>query len=73
MESHARSLMKAFTYRFLGLFVTVAVAWLVTRDETLATKIGVADTVLKIFAYYFHERIWGYLPFGQKARPDYEI
>jgi uncharacterized membrane protein len=73
MESHFRSILKAVTYRFLGLFVTVAVAWMVTHDEALATKIGLADTVLKIFAYYFHERIWGYLPFGRKAAAEYEI
>ena len=73
MESHIRSILKALTYRSLGFFVTVAVAWLVTRDQTIAAQIGLGDTVLKIFAYYFHERMWGYLAFGRAKAPDYEI
>lgn len=73
MESHKRSIFKALTYRVFGLVVTIAVAYIVTRDSALAGAIGLADTFAKIFAYYIHERIWTHLPFGREKTPEYEI
>ncbi|MHC4260612.1 MAG: DUF2061 domain-containing protein, partial [Planctomycetota bacterium] len=58
MESHCRSIAKAITWRAGGTAVTFAVAWAVTRELALATGIGLLDTVIKIGAFYVHERIW---------------
>ncbi len=73
MESHARSLLKALTWRVGGLVVTVLVAWVLTRRATLAASIGAADTVVKLVAFYVHERLWLRIRFGQSRRPEYEI
>jgi uncharacterized membrane protein len=73
MESHARSIAKAVTYRVLGFGVTLGVAYLVTHNSSVAAQIGIADTILKIFAYYAHERMWTQLHFGRPKTPDYEI
>jgi adenylylsulfate kinase len=49
------------------------VAWLVTGKLTFAVEIGVADTLIKLGAYYFHERLWIRVKFGKLRRPEYEI
>ena len=73
MESHYRSIAKAMTWRVGGTVVTFIVAWVVTRQFDFAAKIGVLDTVVKIGAFYAHERLWNRLSFGKLKRPEYEI
>lgn len=73
MDSHRRSIAKALTYRVMGFVVTIGIAYAVTENSSTAATIGIADTLAKIFAYYAHERIWTYLPFGRRREPEYEI
>ena len=73
MESHFRSIMKAITWRTGGTVVTFAVAWILTQEFKLAAQIGALDTVIKIGAFYFHERLWIHVKFGKLRRPEYEI
>jgi uncharacterized membrane protein len=73
MESPARTLVKTITYRIGGAFVTGAVALAITGELASAATIGVADTVLKLGAYYVHERLWNRVSFGRQEPPDYEI
>ncbi|MBM4104666.1 MAG: DUF2061 domain-containing protein [Planctomycetes bacterium] len=73
METHTRSIIKAVSYRFLGSGVTFAVAFMVTRKLDMAAGIGVLDTVLKIGAFYFHERLWHRISFGKIKPPEYQI
>ncbi len=73
MESHFRSIAKAITWRAGGTVVTFAIVWIWTRQLELAAQIGVLDTVVKIGAFYAHERIWNKLNFGKKKLPEYQI
>ena len=73
MESHLRSITKAITWRTGGTVVTFAVAWVLTRRFELAAQIGILDTVVKIGAFYAHERVWNRLQFGKKKPPEYQI
>jgi len=73
MESHCRSIVKAMTWRVIATVVTTTVAWLVTRQVDFAAKIGVLDAIVKIGAFYAHERLWNRLSFGKLKRPEYEI
>jgi uncharacterized membrane protein len=66
-------MMKAVTWRAGGTVVTCLVAWLVTGRLEWAAKIGLLDTVLKIGAFYFHERLWNRLSIGKMKPPDYQI
>ena len=72
MESHFRTVVKAVSWRFIATLVTFAVAWAVTNELAFAAKIGIADTLIKLCAYYFHERVWIGVNFGKK-RPEYYI
>ena len=73
MESHVRTVTKALSWRLVATLVTFTVAWYATGKVTLAVEIGVADTLIKLGAYYFHERLWIRVKFGKLQRPEYEI
>jgi uncharacterized membrane protein len=72
-ESHLRSVVKAVTWRIGGSIFTALIALAVTRQASAATAIGMADLVVKIGAFYVHERIWERISFGRAKPPEYEI
>ena len=72
-DTHRRSIVKALTWRFIALVVTLLVSWFVTRSLSFGAVIAGIDTVIKLGAYYFHERLWNRLSFGRVKEPDYEI
>lgn len=73
METHYRSIIKAISWRAGGTIVTCLVACIVTGSFDLAAKIGILDTVIKIGAFYIHERFWNKVDFGKQKPPEYEI
>lgn len=73
MESQVRTIMKTLSWRLVATVVTFSVAWFATGKLTLAAEIGVADTLIKLGGYYFHERLWIRVKFGKLKRPEYEI
>ena len=73
METHLRTVMKALSWRFLATLITFSVAWIITKELTFAAEIGIADTVIKLGVYYFHERAWIGINFGKKKAPEYQI
>ena len=58
-----RSMLKALSWRVIATFVTMAVAHAVTKQLRFAATVGVADAIIKLGAYYAHERLWN------RARP----
>ncbi len=73
METRARSIAKALTWRTGALIVTVSVGWIVTGNPFVAASIGLVDTGAKLVAFYFHERLWLKVRFGRLQLPDGRI
>lgn len=73
MESHTRSIAKAVTYRLLGSLCTGLIAYILTGSRTIFLQAGALDIVLKIGAYFVHERLWDHIDFGRPKPPEYEI
>lgn len=73
MESRFRTVLKSLTWRVAAFAITTTVAWTITGEAKLAAEIGLIDTLIKLFAYYGHERIWLKLSFGRRKPPDYAI
>jgi len=73
MESHLRSIVKAVTWRTGGTIVTFTVAWVLTGELSVSIGIGLFDAVVKIAAFYVHERIWNRLDIGREKPPEYQI
>jgi uncharacterized membrane protein len=70
METHALTIIKSISWRIGGFLMTIFTAWLVTRRLDIAASIGAADTVVKIVAYYLHERMWLKIPIGRLVRAE---
>lgn len=66
MESAKRSLAKALTYRAWQSANTFLISLIVTGRLDMAAAIVSIEVVLKIFIYFFHERIWGRITWGIK-------
>ncbi|HTM51244.1 MAG TPA: DUF2061 domain-containing protein [Bryobacteraceae bacterium] len=73
METHARSIAKAITYRVLGSASTAAIVFLFSRNLGLSLGAGVLDSIVKIVMYFIHERIWDHIDYGRPKPPEYEI
>ncbi len=65
METHKRSVAKAVTWRIIATMVTMLVVYIFTRGAALAASVGLVDTIIKIFAYYSHERLWNRIDSGR--------
>jgi uncharacterized membrane protein len=45
----------------------------ISKEIELAAKVGLLDTLVKIGAFYFHERLWHRVNFGKVKPPEYQI
>jgi adenylylsulfate kinase len=66
VESHARSVAKAVSYRALGTLGTMAVVYFYTGRLELTFAVGGFDLVVKIVLFFVHERLWGKVNWGKK-------
>lgn len=73
METRARSIIKALTWRATALLITTGVVWGITGKVELAVEIGLLDTLIKLGVYYGHERCWLKVRFGRAKPPEYQI
>jgi sulfate adenylyltransferase subunit 1 (EFTu-like GTPase family) len=65
-ETHARSLAKAVSWRATGGLDTFVVAFVITGSPKIAGSVAVTEILTKILIYYFHERIWSWVPWGKR-------
>ncbi len=65
-ESHARSLVKAISWRATGSLDTFVLSWLITGNKGIAASIAGTEIITKILIYYFHERVWAVIPWGKR-------
>ena len=72
-ESKRRSIVKAISWRFFATLITGAIVWIISGQFELAVGVGLMDTVVKIFVYFFHERIWLKISYGKSKDLEYEI
>lgn len=65
METHARSVAKAISWRITGTLDTMLISLVITQSFKLAAAIGFTEVVTKSLLYYLHERAWLKIPFGR--------
>jgi uncharacterized membrane protein len=66
-ETHARSILKAVSWRTLGTLDTFAISWFMTGKVAIAGSIAGLEIATKIAWYYVHERVWAVVPFGRRV------
>ena len=73
-EKHYRSIAKAISWRMIGTFDTMIIAFIVTGKLKLSVSIGLIELFTKTIIYYLHERLWLKIQFGKKDKAeDYQI
>ena len=65
-ETHARSVLKAVSWRTLGTLDTFAISWFMTGKVVIAGSIAGLEIITKIAWYYFHERAWAAISWGRR-------
>jgi len=73
MDSQARSIAKAISYRVLGSASTALIFFVFSHNLSLSVGAGVLDSVVKLGMYFIHERIWNHIDYGRPKPPEYEI
>jgi uncharacterized membrane protein len=64
-ETHARSILKAISWRTLGTLDTFAISWFITGRFEIAGSIAGLELATKIAWYYLHERVWAAINWGR--------
>jgi uncharacterized membrane protein len=63
-ETGKRSIVKALTYRFWQSLNTFVISLVVTGKIDMAAAIVSLEVLVKIFVYFWHERIWTKIKWG---------
>ena len=66
-ESHARSFLKAMSWRATAFTVTAIIYFIWHGNWEGAGMFALADSVVKIVLYYFHERAWNQSRLGRSV------
>ena len=65
-ETHARSVLKAVSWRALGTLDTFGISWFLTGKVQIAGSIAGLEIITKVAWYYLHERIWSSIGWGRR-------
>ena len=68
VDSHARALAKAVSWRAVGTADTFLWGWLITGHAGHAGAIASLEVLTKIVLFYVHERAWRLIPWAPNAR-----
>ena len=65
-ETHARSIVKAISWRATGSLDTFILTALITGSSKIAGGVALAEILTKTALYYMHERVWGTISWGRR-------
>ncbi len=65
-DTPKRSLVKSITWRIIGIIILGLISWYITKDLETATIVTVVFHLIRFILYYFHERIWERINWGQE-------
>jgi uncharacterized membrane protein len=66
MDQPKRSIVKTISWRLTGSSATFLIAFLLTGNFAIAGVIGITQMISNTVLYYFHERIWNRIQWGQQ-------
>ena len=73
-DTNRRSVVKALSWRIVATVITTGLVYMFTGEGEFAATIGLADTSIKLFIYFGHERLWNRISYGRvKQEPEYYI
>jgi adenylylsulfate kinase len=73
VDTHSRSIAKALSWRACAMVITAIVALFLSESVIVALSIALSDSLIKIGAYYLHERAWMNIRFGRKREDPTKV
>jgi uncharacterized membrane protein len=67
-ESKVRSIVKSISWRIVATLTTITLVFIFTGKIVLALSVGVIEVILKMSFYYFHERVWNKVKWGEECK-----
>lgn len=64
-EGVKRSILKTISWRVIGTLDTLFIAYMITGTFNQAISIGGFELVTKMILYFFHERGWDKIQWGE--------
>jgi len=64
METRKRSIVKSITFRIIATIITLIVVWAFTRNIVISAGVTITENLIKMIAYYIHERTWQKFTWG---------
>ena len=52
------TLLKTITWRIIATITSITLAFLITGSIQVGVTIGIAETIIKTFLYFLHEKYW---------------
>lgn len=65
-ETNIRSWVKSLVWRLLGFLILGLISWAMTGSWKETLGITSAFNIIRFILYYFHERLWLRVKWGQK-------
>ncbi len=69
-DSKKRSLAKAISWRIVALIVLGTISILITGSWKETSLITIIYTILQVFIYFLHERLWDRIAWGKPSTLD---
>ena len=69
-ELKSRSFIKTLSWFIVGFSITLVAFSLITGDIKEGFQGSIVVQSIKLFAYYWHERVWSRLKYGRKFNPS---
>jgi len=73
VEHPKRSMLKALSWRLFSFILTILIIYAYTKNVRQSIGVGAGIDLVKMFLYYFHERLWNRVKFGRHKVGDYQI
>ncbi len=70
LESHGRSILKAFSWKIIASVISFCILYYETRDVAQSLRFSITIFFVGLVAYYIHERIWNRVHWGKKHIED---
>lgn len=70
IETNARSVAKALSWRSISTAETFVISWMLTGEIGVASSIAGLQAVISTVLYWFHERVWYKIQWGRFKRPS---
>lgn len=64
-STYQRSFIKGISWEFISFIITTAAVYLVYGDIIFSIKFSLSISIIKIFLFFIHERIWKKIKWGK--------